>query len=52
MHRRLTPEERDEYEALVRVGNFVAIFASQSSSALLGMENREGYKEKDIECLT
>ena len=24
---RLTPEERDEYDALIRVGNFVAILA-------------------------
>jgi len=31
---RRTPQERDEYEALIRVGNFVAILQSESSSAL------------------
>jgi hypothetical protein len=30
---RLTPEERDEYEALIRVGNFRRDSASESSSA-------------------
>jgi len=30
---RLTPEERDEYEALIRVGSFVAILQAKSSLA-------------------
>ena len=34
----LTPEERDEYEALVRVGNFVAILQAKARRLL-----SEGY---------
>jgi hypothetical protein len=30
----LTPEERDEYEALVRVGNFVAILQAKARRVL------------------
>jgi hypothetical protein len=30
----LTPEERDEYEALIRVGNFIAILQAKARSAL------------------
>ncbi len=30
----LTPEERDEYEALVRVGNFVAILQAKARRLL------------------
>ena len=31
---RLTPEERDEYEALIRVGNFVAILQAKARRLL------------------
>ena len=35
---RLTPEERDEYDALIRVGNFVAILQAKARRLLA-----EGY---------
>jgi hypothetical protein len=31
---RLTPEERDEYEAMIRVGNFVAILQAKARRLL------------------
>ena len=31
---RLTPEERDEYEAMIRVGNFVAILQAKTPTGL------------------
>ena len=31
---RLTPDERDEYEALIRVGNFVAILQAKARRLL------------------
>jgi hypothetical protein len=31
---RLTPEERDEYDALIRVGNFVAILQAKARRLL------------------
>jgi hypothetical protein len=38
----LTPEERDEYEALIRVGNFVAILQAKARSRLLPLQCAQG----------
>ena len=39
---RLTPEERDEYEAMIRVGNYVAILQAKARQLLAEGRISEG----------